>query len=76
MCIRTVFNVRYAIYKWAPNAQFSDVSLYLYGDKVAFIEFLENDVVVTVVESETVTQSLRKMFEAVWSLALTSEIGE
>ncbi|PCI00503.1 MAG: hypothetical protein COB76_03495 [Alphaproteobacteria bacterium] len=66
----------YAIYKWAPNAQFSDVSLYLYGDKVAFIEFLENDVVVTVVESATVTQSLRKMFEAVWSMALTSETGE
>lgn len=66
----------YAIYRWIPKSQFSDVSLYLYGNKSAFIEFMEGDVFVTVVESASVTDSLRKMFESVWATARPLEIGD
>ena len=59
----------YCKYKWTPEELFSDVSLYIYGDKSAFIEFSDNNVVVTVVESETVTDSLRKMFQVTWKSA-------
>lgn len=59
--------VEYVEYRCVPKHQFSDVSLYIYDCKSAFIEFLENDVVVTVVNNKAVTDSLRKMFEYVWS---------
>ena len=59
----------YCEYKWIPEEQFADVSLYIYGDKVAFIEFSEHDVSVTLVESQSVTLSLRKMFEITWKNA-------
>jgi transcriptional regulator with XRE-family HTH domain len=59
----------YCEYKWIPEEQFADVSLYIYGDKVAFIEFSEHDVSVTLVESPSVTLSLRKMFEMTWKNA-------
>ena len=56
----------YCQYRWMKASQFADASLYLYGDKSAFIQFSENDVIVTLVESPTVTNSIRKMFESVW----------
>lgn len=59
----------YCEYKWIPEEQFADVSLYIYGDKVAFIEFSEHDVSITLVESPSVTLSLRKMFEITWKNA-------
>lgn len=59
----------YCQYKWTKASQFADASLYIYGDKTAFIQFTDNDVLVTLVESATVTNSMRKMFEAVWDNA-------
>lgn len=59
----------YCEYKWVPQEQFADVSLYIYGDKVAFIEFSERDVTVTVVENRAVTESQRKMFDLAWANA-------
>lgn len=61
----------YCEYRWVPEKRFADVSLYIYGDKVAFIEFSERDVTVTVVESEAVTEAQRKMFEHAWESAST-----
>jgi len=59
----------YCEYRWVPEEQFADVSLYIYGDKVAFIEFQERNVTVTVVDSKAVTDCLRKMFELSWANA-------
>lgn len=59
----------YCEYRWVPEERFADVSLYIYGDKVAFIEFSERDVTVTVVESKSVTETQRKMFELAWENA-------
>jgi len=57
----------YCQYKWTKASQFADASLYIYGDKTAFIEFTDSNVIATLVESATVTNSMRKMFEAVWN---------
>lgn len=57
----------YCEYRWMKAAQFADASLYIYGDKSAFIQFEENNVIVTLVESAVVTDSMRKMFNAVWN---------
>ena len=59
----------YTEYRWVEEDAFADVSFYIYGDKVAFIEFLDNTVVVTVVDNKAVAQSLRKMFDVTWSIA-------
>lgn len=59
----------YTEYRWISEDKFAEVSFYLYGDKSAFIEFFENDVVVTVVDSPSVNTALRKMFELAWSIA-------
>jgi transcriptional regulator with XRE-family HTH domain len=59
----------YCEYRWVPEARFADVSLYIYGDKVAFIEFGEHDVVVTAVDSRPVAMAQRKMFEVAWQYA-------
>lgn len=61
----------YCEYRWVPEKRFADVSLYIYGDKVAFIEFSERDVVATVVESRAVTEAQRKLFEEAWENAST-----
>lgn len=54
----------YCEYRWVPKEQFADVSLYIYGSKVAFIEFLEADVTVTIVDNEAVTEALLEMWMA------------
>lgn len=62
----------YTEYRWVAEDTFADVSFYIYGDKVAFIEFLENTVVVTVVDNQAVANSHRKMFDVAWSVASTT----
>lgn len=56
----------YCEYRWVSEDQFADVSLYIYGNKSAFVEFMDNDVRVTVVSNKAVTDTLRKMFELTW----------
>lgn len=62
--------LNYCDYKWVPSEQFADVSLYIYGNKVGFVEFTENDVRVTVVDNKAVTEAIRKMFDLAWDKAL------
>lgn len=64
-------SIAYCEYKWVPQEQFADVSLYIYGDKVGFVEFMENDVRVTVVDNQAATDALRKMFNLAWDNAAT-----
>lgn len=65
----------YTEYRWVSEDRFAEVSFYLYGDKAAFIEFLENDVIVTVVDSPVVTLAQRKMFDLAWASASTQPKG-
>lgn len=60
---------QYCDYRWVSSNHFTDASLYLYGDKAAFIEFSAQNVAVTVVENKLVTDSLRKMFNTIWDLS-------
>lgn len=62
----------YCEYRWVPPEQFANVSLYIYGDKTAFIEFSSNDVFATIVSNKAVTDSMRKMFDLAWNIASTS----
>jgi hypothetical protein len=59
----------YCQYRWVPENQFADVSFYIYGEKVAFVEFSDHTVTVTAVDNKAVTFALRKMFELTWTNA-------
>lgn len=54
-------------YRRIPRDQFGHVPVYLYGHKAAFAGFLDDDVIVTVVDNKAVTDSLRRMFELLWA---------
>lgn len=69
-----ISSVNYCDYRWVPTEQFANVSFYIYGDKVGFVEFTEHDVCVTVVDNYAVTEALRKMFNLTWENALTRPI--
>jgi|TARA_R110002126_G_scaffold282931_1_gene431808 transcriptional regulator with XRE-family HTH domain len=59
----------YSEYRITAAECVADVSLYLYGDKAAFIESSAGGVKVTIMEGRDMIESLRKMFEAVWSIS-------
>ena len=65
-----ISSINYCDYRWVTLDQFSDVSFYIYGDKVGFVEFTEHDVRVTVVDNQAVAEALRKMFNLSWEKAL------
>jgi len=64
----------YSEFRWVSANQFADVCIYIYGDKSAFIEFAADTVSVTVVDSPSVSRSLRRMFDATWADA--KPVGE
>lgn len=64
-----ITSIEYCDYRWIPPEQFADVSFYIYGDKVGFVEFTEHDVRVTVVDNQAVTDALRRMFDLAWDNA-------
>ena len=62
--------LNYCDYRWVGDDLFSNASFYIYGEKCAFIEFYENDVLATVVENKSVSDSIRKMFLVIWKAAM------
>lgn len=63
-----------AEYRWTPDDQFYSVPFYVYGNKVAYIGFEENDVNVFVVENSFLSQLCRKQFEEMWERSLIPKI--
>lgn len=65
----------YADYRWVRPEEFMDFSLYIYGNKSAFVDFSENDVSVTIVDNFSVTFSMRKIFDLAWRHAASKPLG-
>lgn len=64
-------SAKYCVYRSVPENQFvDDVPLYIYGDKSSFVEFQDDNVIVTVVENRIISESLRKLFEVSWRNSL------
>jgi len=61
----------YSEYRRIPQNIFSDNSFYIYGNKLAFVNFLKDreEVKVTVVDCRQVSDNMRKMFEMVWEMS-------
>lgn len=56
-------------YRWIPKQYFSPISTYIYGNKLANIMFLEDDVVVRVYDQKDFVESQIKQFLFIWNHA-------
>jgi DNA-binding XRE family transcriptional regulator len=61
---------KYCEFRWVSDNQFADTCVYIYGDKTAFIDFEQDTVIVTLVDSSKVSGSLRRMFDVTWQNAM------
>lgn len=57
----------FARYRWFPAELFHDKTIYVYGDKVAFIDFSDKDVHVVVIEQKEIAESQRILFNIAWN---------
>lgn len=69
----------YAIHRWFPK-EFDvsgNESLYMYGSKLAFVEFKDNDVEINILESAQFSKSCRALFEIAWdNVGILPDFGE
>jgi transcriptional regulator with XRE-family HTH domain len=56
----------YCSYKWLPEELFSDKTIYIYGSKIAFLNFDNNDVLAVVIDQKDTADQMRHFFEKSW----------
>lgn len=56
----------FAEYRWFPEDLYDDRALYSYGDKIAFVNFSEDQVSVTVFRHESFANAFRVLFNIAW----------
>lgn len=56
----------YASYRWARRDQVTSVPLYIYGGKVAFIAFSDEDVSVFVISHPVIAELCARQFDEMW----------
>jgi transcriptional regulator with XRE-family HTH domain len=56
----------FVTYRWFPSQLFNNKTIYIYGEKVAFIDFKEDDVQVIVIEQKEFSESERVLFQIAW----------
>ena len=56
----------YCDYKWLPENLFSDKTIYVYGSKIAFLNFEDNDVIAVVIDQQDTADTMRHFFEKSW----------
>lgn len=62
----------YSQYKWFPADLFNDKSFYAYDNKLAFLNFFEDDVLITIIEQPAFADGYRTLFEIAWDkIAIT-----
>ncbi len=58
--------ISYSQYKWSPDHLFNDKSFYSYHDKLAFLNFKDDDVSVTIMRQAEFAEGYRSLFEIAW----------
>ncbi len=56
----------YCEYKWYPKDSFKGNHFYVYGNKVAFVTFKNDDVSVVVISNDGVAQAQKELYDLVW----------
>jgi transcriptional regulator with XRE-family HTH domain len=56
----------YSKYKWFPKEYFNDKSFYSYHDRLAFLNFKEDDVQIIIIQQPDFADGYRRLFLAAW----------
>lgn len=56
----------YCDYKWLPENLFSNKTIYVYGSKIAFLNFDQDDVLAVVIDQQDTADTIRHFFERSW----------
>ncbi len=59
-----------AEYRWTPKDRFSEISFYVYGDKLAIIDFEENNISVFIIDNIKIKDAYKKQFKIMWDQAI------
>lgn len=57
----------FAEYRWIPEHMFNEHSIYCYGDRVAFLNFEENNVTIYILYNKAFVDSFRLLFDLTWN---------
>lgn len=68
---RLLIGKTFVEYRWFPKKLFNERTIYVYGDKVAFINFDQDNVKVLVVSQSEVADSFRILFNIAWGTIAT-----
>lgn len=58
--------IAYSKYKWFPEELFNDKSFYSYHDKLAFLDFKEDDVEIVIMNQPAFAEGYRTLFRIAW----------
>lgn len=56
----------FAEYRWFPSDLFNEKTVYAYGDKLAFLNFKADDLVIRVMDQQEFSESFRVLFNIAW----------
>lgn len=56
----------YAEYRWMPEELFNDKSFYSYHDRLAFLDFRESDIRITLIRQSDFAKGYRDLFRVAW----------
>lgn len=56
----------FAEYRWFPKNLFNQQSIYAYGNKLAFMTFKEDDVIIRILDNKEFSDGFRILFDIAW----------
>lgn len=56
----------FAEYRWFPGHIFKERSFYSYGDRLAFLSFFEDNVIIQVIKNKAFSEGFRVLFNVGW----------
>lgn len=57
---------KYAYYKWIPKEYFNDLTIYVFGNKTAFVDFAGN-ISITIINNKHLTDTQRLFLDNAWN---------
>ncbi|MCB9987779.1 MAG: helix-turn-helix transcriptional regulator [Rhodospirillales bacterium] len=62
---------RFIEYRWIPEGMFDERSFYCYGNKLAFLDFRENDIEIWVLDHQKFSEGFKTLFQISWDSVTT-----
>jgi len=56
----------FAEYRWFPKELFNERTLYAYGNKIAFMIFEDNNILIRMIENKEFAESFKVLFDIAW----------